>query len=97
MREKLVLRLSGRNQYEIFADDHEFLVQLNELDNQIVALLTRTEFELQALLEEMAAGVEAHGAILQRAVMQSDLVLPPADLTLEEAAILFKGDGLIPE
>ena len=75
MREKLVLRLSGRNQYEIFADDHEFLVQLNELDNQIVALLTRTEFELQALLEEMAAGVEKHGSVLQHMVKPSDLIL----------------------
>ncbi len=96
MKEKLVLRLSGRNQYEISADDYEFLAQLSELDNQIVALLARTEFELQALLEEMAAGVKERGSVLQHMVMPSDFVLPPTDLTLAEAARIFGGEGLIP-
>jgi hypothetical protein len=72
------------------------LAELNDLDNEIVALLTRTESALQMLLEQMATLVEVHCAPLQDTVMPSDLILPPTDLTLAEAIKLFKGEGLIP-
>ncbi|MFB0534999.1 MAG: hypothetical protein ACETWR_08460 [Anaerolineae bacterium] len=96
MSETLVVRLSGRGQYEIVTDKEVLLAELNDLDNEIVALLTRTESALQMLLEQMATLVEVHCAPLQDTVMPSDLILPPTDLTLAEAIKLFKGEGLIP-
>lgn len=112
MSRRRIVRLSGRGQYELTADNEALLVELNErrpelvegLDNEIVALLTQTESRVQRLLErcpepvegQMAARVEAHGQLLDDALASSDLILPPTDLTLAEAAALFKGEGIVP-
>jgi hypothetical protein len=95
MESKLVVRLSGRDQYEI-ADEETLLAELNELDNALVALLAQTETELRILLEKMAARVEARGRVIDTEIEPSDLILPPVDLTLAEAAALFTGEGIIP-
>lgn len=92
MSETLVVRLSGIGQYEIVTDRDVLLAELNELDNEIVALLSRTESALQMLLEQMATVVKVHGAALQDAIVPSDLILPPTDLTLAEAIKLLKGE-----
>lgn len=66
MSEKLVVRLSGRGQYEIVTEEEVLLAELNDLDNEIVALLSRTESALQMLMEQMATVVEMHGALCGR-------------------------------
>jgi len=96
MRRELIIRLSGRGQYKLAADNEALLAELNELDNTIVDLLTRTEAELQRLLGQMIARIEAKGQLLEDSLEPSALILPPTDLTLAEAAELFKGEGLIP-
>lgn len=96
MSEKLVVRLSGRGQYEIVTEEEVLLAELNDLDNEIVALLSRTESALQMLLEQMSTLVEMHGTPLRETVASSDLILPPTDLTLAEAIELFEGEGLTP-
>lgn len=96
MNKQLIVRLSGRGQYELTTDDETLLVELNELDNEIVALLAQTESELQRLLEQMAAQVEANGEVVDDSLEASDLILPPTDLTLAEAAEFFTGEGIIP-
>ena len=95
MESKLVVRLSGRDQYAV-ADDETLLAELNELDNALVALLAETETKLRVLLEKMAARVEARGRVIDIEIEPSDLILPPVDLTLAEAAALFTGEGVIP-
>lgn len=96
MNEKLIVRLSGQGQYEIGSDAVDVLAELNALDNEIVSLLIRTENELQALLQQMAACVEAHGVTVQDTLVTSDVILPPGHLSLAEATELFKSEGLIP-
>jgi hypothetical protein len=96
MRRELIVRLSGRGQYKLAADDEALLAELNELDNEIVALLAQTESKVQRLLEQMAAQVEGSGQVLDDTLASPDLILPPTDLTLAEAAALFKGEGIIP-
>lgn len=93
--QKLIVRLSGKGQYEVGADKKALLARLNELDNDIVALLAQSEKKLHALLAQMASEVEDTGASCQDSLTTSDLVLPPTDLTLAEAAELFTGEGLI--
>jgi hypothetical protein len=51
---------------------------------------------MQTLLDEMADQVRARGKVVDDTLTGSDLILPPADLTLAEAAELFRGEGLIP-
>ena len=96
MAREWIIRLSGRGQYKLTADNEALLAELNELDNEIVELLAQTESQVQRLLEQMAARVEANGQPLEDSLEASDLILPPTDLTLSEAAALFKGEGLIP-
>jgi hypothetical protein len=96
MSDKLIIRLASRGQYEIDDDRERLLAELNRIDNRIVALLSRTEREMQRLLDEMANQVRARGKAVDDTLTESDLILPPADLTLAEAAELFRGEGLIP-
>ena len=37
------------------------------------------------------------GGALPEEIVGSDVIIPPSDLTLEEARELFSGDGLIPD
>jgi hypothetical protein len=96
MSDKLIIRLASRGQYEIEAEREELLAELNQIDNRIVALLSQTEREMQRLLDEMANQVRAHGKVVDDTLTESDLILPPADLTLAEASEMFRGEGLIP-
>ena len=36
-------------------------------------------------------------ALPEEEIVASDVIIPPSDLTLEEARELFSGDGLIPD
>ena len=96
MSGKLIVRLASRGQYEIDDDRERLLVELNQIDNRIVALLSQTEREMQKLLDEMADQVRTRGKVVDDTLTESDLILPPADLTLAEAAELFRGEGLFP-
>ena len=51
----------------------------------------------QALLAEMIGLVRSSGqAVPDDELVTSDVVVPPADTTLAEAAADFSGDGLLP-
>lgn len=93
MKSRVVIRLSGRGQYEVVADD-SLLVELNQLDHKITALLAQTAGEMRALLAQMADLVEQRGRVTGD-IEPSDLILPPVELTLAEAAAIFAGDSLI--
>lgn len=95
MKETLIVRIAGASQYEV-PGDANLLVELNALDNRIVALLQESEAELRRLLGQMVALVRQRGHPLQDTLTESDLILPPEDLTLCEAAELFEEEGLIP-
>ena len=96
MRRELIVRLSGRGQYRLAADNEALLTELNALDNQIVDLLAEVESKLQRLQEQMNARVEAEGEPLDDSLEVSGLMLPPRGLTRNEATALFKGEGTIP-
>jgi len=96
MKETLIVRIAGVGQYEV-PGDANLLAEVNALDNRIVALLQESQAELRRLLGQMGALVRERGRPLGAALVESDLVLPPEDLSLCEAAELFEGEGLIPE
>lgn len=93
--QKLIVRLSGKGQYEITTNEKTLLIRLNEIDNEIVALLAQTEIKLQTLLAQMASEVTKAGTPLEDNLTTSHLMLPPTDLTLAEAVELFAGEGII--
>jgi len=88
--------MGGEGQFEI-SDD--LLARLNELDEQAgVALENNDEEGVRALLRQMVQLVESEGKRLPDDYLgTSDLVIPPADLTIDEARALFTEEGLIPD
>jgi hypothetical protein len=86
----------GEGQYRV---DDSLRERLNELDDEAIAALeAANETELDQKLEQMFALVRAEGERLaDDDLSSSDVIIPPADLTLEETRELVSDDGLIPD
>ena len=89
----MIIRIMGEGQYrapEALCDE------LNKIDNRIVALVTegkKEEFrtELVRLISEIKKKGEAIGT---NEIIKSDIIVPPEDLSLEEAREILKGSGI---
>jgi hypothetical protein len=92
----VIVRISGDRQFELPDADAE---RLNVLDNQAVeAVEAGDEARFSELWHEMLDLVGADGrAIDGDELVESDVILPPRDVTFEEARGEFTGEGLIPD
>lgn len=92
----MIVRVMGEGQYRV---DDTLAGRLNELDDEAGQALERGDEEaLRRLLEQLAQTVRDSGNRLDDADLSaSDAIVPPSDLSLEEAKELFSGDGLIPD
>jgi hypothetical protein len=86
----------GEGQYEV---DDEVAKGLNDLDEQAgEAVETGDEEQLRTLLRRMAEAVRTNGArVPDDDLSASEAIVPPEDLSLEEARRLFEAEGLIPD
>jgi hypothetical protein len=71
---------------------------LNELDNEAVAACdTDDEERFRTTFHKLLELVRTEGRKLGEDELEgSDLILPPPDVSLEEAKAEFSGEGLIP-
>jgi len=92
----VIARISGEGQFRLPDDLHG---ALNELDNAVVeAAEAGDEQRFAASFAELLALIRTNGEELASDDLStSDIILPPPDTTLEEAAEVFTGDGLIPD
>jgi len=92
----MIVRISGEDQYRLDEDVHD---RLHELDSAVVtALHTGDEASFKAAFVELLDFIRARGArVGDDEIENSDLILPPADITLAEAEEEFTGEGLIPD
>lgn len=92
----MIVRISGEGQFRL-PDEHA--ARLNELDNEAVAAVEAgDEQRFGELWEQMLALVKTDGAGLEEdELVQSQVILPPRDITFEEAKAEFTGEGLIPD
>jgi chromosome condensin MukBEF complex kleisin-like MukF subunit len=92
----VIVRVMGDGQYEV---DDEVAKGLNDLDNQAAeALEAADETRLAELLRRMAEAVRSNGSRLaDDDLTPSEAVVPPDDLSLDEARRLFEDEGLIPD
>ena len=92
----MIVRLMGEGQFEV---DDGLRDELNELDDRAVAALEADdEPALDDVLDEMWQLVRDRGERLaDDDLSPSDLVVPPSDLSLDEARELLSGEGLIPD
>ena len=92
----MIVRLMGEGQYRI---EDALADRLNELDTEAMGALERgDEAALGSLLARMADAVRESGERLpDEDLSPSDAIVPPADLSLDEARALFTEEGLIPD
>jgi chromosome condensin MukBEF complex kleisin-like MukF subunit len=92
----VIVRLMGEGQFEV---DDEVAKGLNDLDEQAAqAVEAGDEEQLAAVLGRMAEAVRTNGArVPDEALDASDAIIPPDDLSLDEARQLFEDEGLIPD
>jgi hypothetical protein len=92
----VIVRVSGEGQFRLPDADAE---RLNELDNRAVhAVEQGDEVGFRELWSQMLALVASDGnALGEDELVESDVILPPRDVTFEEAQGEFTGEGLIPD
>jgi hypothetical protein len=93
-----IVRIMGQGQFTV---DNTTLKRLNEIDDSIVQLVSTErsdDNEFRKRLTELTGVVESNGHPLDpKEIIQSDIILPSTDLSIDEAKRLFKGEGVIPE
>jgi hypothetical protein len=92
----MIVRISGEGQYELPDDDAD---RLNDLDNRAVEAVERgDEDAFHELWQQMLDLVHNDGTALNDdELVESDVILPPRDVSFAEAAGEFSGEGLIPD
>ncbi len=92
----MIVRISGEDQYRLSDDLHG---QLDALAGQAHAAVDAGDaVGFARALAELLDFVRANGAVVgDEEIETSDVILPPSDTTLEEAAREFTGEGLIPD
>jgi len=92
----MIIRIMNEGQYEV---NDDLLDALNKLDNEIVELLeSGDETKFREVLREFVSMIRENGEPLSAdVIVESDLIVPPDDLTLSEATRIFSGEGLIPD
>jgi hypothetical protein len=92
----VIVRISGEGQFRLPDEDSD---RLNELDNRAVSAVEEgDETGFQELWSQMLELVSGDGnRIGDEELLESDVILPPRDITFEEARGEFTGEGLIPD
>jgi len=90
----MIIRIMGEGQYDV---DERVVEELNVIDNRIVDHVSKNEeVAFREGLGRLISTVKSNGKQVDaKEIVKSDIIIPPRDLTLEEAKGIFKGDGLI--
>jgi hypothetical protein len=91
----VIVRILGEGQFDLTDADLDWL---NELDAAVEAAVEKSDqTAFGAALAALLDAVRSHGALHQLdALDTSDLILPPADATIDEVRALLGDEGLIP-
>ncbi len=92
----MIVRIATEGQFRLPDEDGD---RLNELDNQAVeAVDAGDEARFGELFAQMLELVRRDGRPLgDDELEESDVILPPPDTTMDQAAHDFSGEGLIPD
>jgi hypothetical protein len=91
----VIVRIATEGQYEVDEADVE---ELNELDSRAVgACEMNDEQQFRHAFDALLEFVRSKGhAVEEDHLGGSDVILPPPDVSLEEAKAEFQGEGLLP-
>ena len=92
----MIVRIATEGQYELPEGVHD---DLNALDNRVVAAVDADdEAAYREAFTALLDFIRSNGTPLEGTdLRESDLIVPPPDLTLAEAEAEFTGDGLLPD
>jgi hypothetical protein len=92
----VIVRISGEGQFRLPDGNAD---RLNELDDRAVgAVESGDKTGFRELWEQMLELVTSDGSALDDdELVESDVILPPRDISFEEAQAEFTGEGLIPD
>jgi len=92
----VIVRIATENQFRLPDEDAQ---RLNDLDNEAVSAVEAGDEErFHELFDSMLELVRSDGVLLEEDDLEgSDVILPPPDLSFEEAKAEFTGEGLIPD
>jgi PspA-Associated protein len=90
----MIVRILGQGQYKV---DSSLTDRLNAIDDHIVDQVTKGDRDgFKRDLARLISIVKEQGEPLDPVdIIQSDVIVPPEDLTFEEAKLMFSGYGLI--
>ncbi|HET7326320.1 MAG TPA: hypothetical protein VFJ14_03460 [Nocardioidaceae bacterium] len=91
----MIIRIMGEGQWTL---DDAVLERLNVLDANVEAAVEAgDDATFSVALGELLEAVRAEGApVADEELVDSDLILPPADASVDEVQHLLEDDGLIP-
>jgi hypothetical protein len=91
----VIVRISTEGQYDISDGDID---ELNRLDNAAVdACEASDEAGFRQVFDQLLALIRDKGTrVAEDQLVESDIILPPPDVSLAEAREEFQGEGLIP-
>lgn len=91
----MIVRVMGEGQWRV---DDSLAPQLEELDAETEHAVERGDAEgLQAALHALAELVRSGERLPDDHLGSSDAIVPPTDLTLEEARLIIHDANLIPD
>jgi hypothetical protein len=92
----VIVRIMGEGQYRL---DDDCVTRVNALDNQVVVAVEGDDEDgFHAAFEEMLDVIRSEGErVGDDEIESSDVIVPPADTSMAEAAAEFSGEGLIPD
>ncbi len=92
----MIIRIATEDVFELPEDVYE---ELNRLDNEVVeAVQAGDEGRYRQLFDQLIEMVRSRGTVVpDDDLRESQVILPPPDTDLAEAARDFSGEGVIPE
>lgn len=91
----MIVRIATEGQYRL---DDVKLARVNELDNQLVQLVSSQDTEgFAAVFATLLDYIRTNGErVADTELVESHIILPAPDLSASEAAEFFSGEGMFP-
>jgi hypothetical protein len=89
----MIIRIMGEGQYNVKSSNFD---KLNRIDNKIVEYVQKgDEKGYKKGLADLIGMIHREGVMVDNEeLIESDVIVPPADMTLEEARQVFRGTGI---
>lgn len=89
----MIIRIMGEGQYKA---PEALCEELNQIDNRIVDLVEEEKAEeFRNELAKLISKIKEKGEPIEaEEILESDIIVPPGDLSLKEAKAVFKGTGI---